>query len=324
MAQDSILWTTNGTGDGAAGGYTQAEAIRWQRTSWISSAGTATEGVKKNYLNELQVTASGGSASPVTIDTGAAFVYGFDYVNTAAGTLNIPTPAANTRIDRVVLQADWGSQVVRFRRVAGTEGAGTPALTHTAGTTWEIPLAAVSVTTGGNVTVTDEREYVHPNIEVQQNMLQDNAVGSAALANNAVDTLAIQDDAVTNAKIADDAVDDTKAGNRVPQFYRRQGGEASNWNKAGSTDYIPTAVRMQAGAIEWSGTAASIGFQNVTFPVAFSDDPLAWASVDTTGDTKDIILTLGKTSSILVIYWKDVNANTHTSLTFNWLAIGPE
>ena len=74
MAEDSILWTTDGTGDGASTGYTQTELIRWLRQSFLSD--TSDEGVLKNYLNELAVT---GVATPVAVNTGAAYVYGFPY-----------------------------------------------------------------------------------------------------------------------------------------------------------------------------------------------------------------------------------------------------
>jgi len=210
MAQWSLGWTTSGTGDGVSGGYTMAKFTEMLEAWWADDL--TDEGVFNNYQNELAVSASGGSASPVTIATGAALVKGFHYVNDAAGTKNIPTPAGSTRVDRIVLEADWSAQTVRFARVAGTEGAGAPSLTQTDNTTWQIPLAQVSITTGGVATVTDQRVYLHPNVEVEAAMIQADAVGSAAvgsaaiarshLANNSVSTVKIQASAVTAAKIA--------------------------------------------------------------------------------------------------------------------------
>ena len=117
MTEDSIMWTTDGTGDGASGGYTQTELIRWMRQSFL--ADNTDEGVLKNYLNELEVT---GVATPVAVNTGAAYVYGFPYWNTASVNVAIPTlmdaewlsryadqfyerlMAANQSPDRVVLE----------------------------------------------------------------------------------------------------------------------------------------------------------------------------------------------------------------------------
>lgn len=180
MAQYSIGWTTNGTGDGISGGYTQAKFTDWQEALLVSVA--ASKGVS-SFGSSLFVSASGGSASPVTIENGAAMVKGFFYRNDAAGTLNIPTPAAATRIDRIVLRADWGSQVVRFQRVAGNEGGGTPALTQTDETTWEIPIATVSITVGGVATVTDGRSFLTYNTKVSSGMIETDAVTTTKIPN---------------------------------------------------------------------------------------------------------------------------------------------
>jgi len=217
MAQWSLGWTTSGTGDGISGGYTQAKFTEWLEALWLGN--TADEGVCYGYGSALAVSASGGTASPVTIQTGAAMVKGFFYRNDAAGTKIIPTPAGSTRIDRIVLRADWGSQVVRFQRVAGTEGAGVPALTQTDETTWEIPLATVSITTGGVATVTDARVYLHPNLEVETAMIKNLNVTTTKLAADAVTSAKIADSAVGSAQIATDAVIPAKIPNRTRSFF---------------------------------------------------------------------------------------------------------
>jgi hypothetical protein len=162
----SLGWSTNGTGDGIASGYTQAKFTEMLE-AWFHHDDTE-DGIFPAMGSALAVSASGGTASPVTIQAGAAQVKGFFYRNDAAGTKNIPTPAGNTRIDQIVLRADWGSQTVRFERVAGAEGGGTPALTQTDNTTWEIPLATTSTTTGGVVTVADVRNYIQPELYKRQ------------------------------------------------------------------------------------------------------------------------------------------------------------
>jgi len=172
MAEDSILWTTSGTGDGDSNGYTQAELIRWLRQSFISDS--TDEGVLKGYLNELEVT---GIATPVSVNTGAAYVYGFPYWNTASVNVAIPTPSVSTRIDYIVLRASWSAQTVRITRIAGNEGGGAPSLTQSDGVTWDVPLATASITTGGVITVTDAREFLHPNIEIEAGMFNADVAG---------------------------------------------------------------------------------------------------------------------------------------------------
>ena len=184
MSQDSLFWTTNGTGDGASGGYTHTELKQWL---WQTFGGGNNQGPLTNYLNELEVTAAGGSASPVTIDTGAAYVRGIPYWNTSAGTKNISTPAVSTRIDRIVVKADWTAQTVRFDIHAGSEGGTAPPLTQTDEVIWEIPLAQVSITTGGEITVTDDREFLLPNLAVASHATEHIKGGDDPIVGNTLD-----------------------------------------------------------------------------------------------------------------------------------------
>lgn len=153
-------------------------------------------GVVADTDNELAVS---GTATPVAVASGVAVAYGIPYFNTASVNVAIATPASLTRVDYIVLRVDWAAQTVRITRVAGTEGAGTPALTQTAGTTWDIPLATVSITTGGVITVTDAREWLY--------VVGPETIVAGMLADDAVATANIQADAVTGTEIADYAID---------------------------------------------------------------------------------------------------------------------
>ncbi|MBX6770888.1 MAG: hypothetical protein IRY83_04130 [Chloroflexi bacterium] len=153
MSESSIFWNTGTSGDGA-NPYTQSQIFQWLRRTF--SANSPNAGIVSGYNQELQVTSGAGK---VTVGTGAAYVYGIPYENDAAVDVTIPTPVANTRIDRVVLRANWTAHTVRITRLAGTEGAGPPSLTQNPNNTYDIPLAQVSVTTGGVISVTDERVY---------------------------------------------------------------------------------------------------------------------------------------------------------------------
>lgn len=155
MAEKSWLWTTGTTNDGAST-YTQADASEVFK---IAAACNLFEGVAPNYLNGLKTT---GASSPVSMDTGGAMVDGKPYKNDAAATIAVPTPATLTRIDRLVLRADWANHLVRLTRIAGTEGGGAPAITQTPGTTYDIKLYQASITTGGVITLTDERVVASP------------------------------------------------------------------------------------------------------------------------------------------------------------------
>ena len=180
MAQLSFPWPgdsgAGGTGD--CGPYSANAFSDWLEKLFTSSS--VDESVIPNIGNELAVT---GSATPLSVNTGAAIVNGKHYNNSAAVSLAISTPVGATRVDRVILRADYAAQTVRLVLLAGAEGGSAPALTQTDGTTWEASLAQASITTGGVVTVTDERVFLHFNTDIETAMIEDSAVTAAKIAN---------------------------------------------------------------------------------------------------------------------------------------------
>jgi hypothetical protein len=177
MAEISLPWTDGGGGDD--GPYS---ADNW-KDMWemLFKTDEADEGVVKNFNNELAGTQP--LANTVRIDTGGACNKGGLYRNTASVDVTIPTPAASTRIDRVVLRKSWGAtQTIRITRVAGVEGAAAPALTQVDGTTWDIPLYQASITTGGTITLTDQREWLHFGTRIGTTNIDDDAVTEAKQA----------------------------------------------------------------------------------------------------------------------------------------------
>lgn len=311
MAERSQFWTTSTTGDGTTT-ISEAQTIEWFRdiTAPFASAGPHTsEGVYFGLLGELAVT---GAATPVSVAAGGATAEGYYYKSDAAVAVAIPTPAAATRIDRIVLRASHSTtRTVRVTRIAGVEAAGVPpALVQIAGTTWDIPLANVSITTLGVITVTDARTFCYFATKVKTSMLDDQAVTTAKLA----------DLGVTLAKLAADSVDDTKAGNRVPQTRRRQGGSATDWSVIGTTLQTVAMNRMTGGAIQWTGGATSASTKSVSFPEAFSNPPLVVVvsddpNVNVAADTIN--------ASGFVIEWQAISG-TEVSINFYWFAWGPE
>jgi len=170
MAQDSIFWTTDGTGDGDASGI--AEERRRTMDDFFNVIDNTTMGVLSGILNELSATVTdqpAGTSDDIVINTGAGMCYGFRYENDASVTLTPTKPAIGDTGGRVVLRADWTAQTVRLVLVENTDGtAAIPALTQTASTTWEIPLYSYVIETDGDIkdaagtagVVTDTRSFI--------------------------------------------------------------------------------------------------------------------------------------------------------------------
>lgn len=156
MTEDSWWWTTDGTGDGTNTGYTQAEVAQFYR--YLFTSDPTTQCVVPGVLNEL---APAGVASPVTIDTGYGICDGMAYKNDASLNVAVATPVVGTTGHRVVLEAKWGAtQEVRVALLSSADGTpDIPACTQTSGTEYEVSLATLTITTGGTITLTDDRGY---------------------------------------------------------------------------------------------------------------------------------------------------------------------
>jgi hypothetical protein len=360
MTEFSGLWTTGGAGDGAST-YTRAQLSDLFK---VLGACMDNEGVAPGYLNACAVSANGANSARVA--TGGALVDGIMYSNSANVDTNIPSAVGggNTRIDRLVLRADWTAQTVRVTRIAGTDAASpsAPAITSSAGTTYDLKLAQVLVDTSGTVTITDERVLARPGALSLANNTAYSGSNAAATAikpllainssdqvalfsagqgvkiiNNAQDTVLfnITDGGTVSlavglptAAYAADSVDDTVVGNRVPQFYRRQGGDATSWAVDGTTTYTPTSVRQQAGAytIGSVGSGSNVLVTGVTFPTAFSAAPIVLATAviasAASGDQVTVAVS-NVTATTFDMAIKNTGGSTET-VSINWLAIGPE
>lgn len=326
-----MFWTTGTTGDGAAAGYTEAQTTEFFGDMFTPSmtAGPHTaEGVVPRVLGELAVTASSGQAF---VASGRMIGEGYAYKNTSALTIALPTPAANTRIDRIVLRVQHGTtRTARVTRIAGTEGAAAPALTQVAGTTWDIPLAQISVTTAGVITVTDQRSFCHFATKVNQAMLDNSAVGANQIIDGAITSVKIADGTIQTMDLANDAVDDTKVGARVIQAVARQGGDATNWGVPGATAYTPGMIRMYVGStlVDVTG-GATYADKTVTFPGTFSAIPIVLVTNAQAGSNAGIIIPTvmsRSTTGMTLRLWRgDMLAFAQTyQIMIHWLAIGPE
>lgn len=159
MTERSRFWDGTTTGDATEAAYDAAtEFARVLRALMFGSEQTADKGGVVNGavgFGDLAATLPGGGICRIA--SGLAFVQGNWYESDANVDFSIPTPATSTRVDRIVLRKSWAGQTVRLTRIAGTEGAGVPAMTQTFGTTWDIPIVNASITTGAVITLTDTR-----------------------------------------------------------------------------------------------------------------------------------------------------------------------
>lgn len=214
MGELSRFWTTNGTGDGAAGGYTQAQFAEFVRQTLMTD--TATEGVLKGIGGELAVTSASGS---VNVATGSGLVYGLFYANDATVNISVTNTAASSRIDRIVLRANLSAttgdlpQTIRIKKSDGVAGTGVPpALVQSPTGIFEIPLATVTVSAGGGtITVADARTFVKT--PGTYGYLDDaNIIGTTQILSGAVTADKLASSAATEAKIATGAVTADKIG----------------------------------------------------------------------------------------------------------------
>lgn len=149
MAQDSIFWTTNSVGDGAST-YNQDDMFGFVKRSFG-------DGVISGYTNGLVVS---GALSPVAVNTGAAFVNGAPYLNTASVNLAVPTPVSGTTAHRVVLRWDDTANTVRLVLLSAADGVSTPPTLTVVGTIFEVLVADLTITTLGVIAVSNTQQYI--------------------------------------------------------------------------------------------------------------------------------------------------------------------
>lgn len=164
--ETSRFW--QGTTIGDAGAYSSDQFSDYMRGILSSDTNYPNRGVLKEVLNELKVIAKSPATTQIEVGTGKALVYGREYSNDGAIDFTISANASgNPRIDLVVLRADWIAQTIRLAVKEGTPAGSpaVPALTQSAGTLWEIPLAQIAVAAGfSSITtsnITDRREFAN-------------------------------------------------------------------------------------------------------------------------------------------------------------------
>lgn len=267
------------------------------------------------------------AGSTISVDTGAGLVDGIPYENTTSVAVALPVPTVGTTGHRIVLRANWANQTVRIFDLASADGvAAIPAAVQTPGTTYDITLATLTITTLSAIAITDARAYCHYTTRVSTTMLDDLAVTLAKLANSSIST----------AKLQLDSVDDTIVGQRVPALTRRQGNSATDWQVPGTANFTPGNVRIQTGTVSVTIAIGNYGAAaTITYPVAFSQAPLAFATaedanVGTPGVSAATASCAAKagaeTTQLLVQASRPVNQSTVATWTvfIHWWAVGAE
>lgn len=257
MTERSRLWTTNNTGDGPTIGYSTTD---WEKIfrHWFQGGDEANGGVLFGIGNLLACT---GSVTPIALNTGAAMVYGHYYENDASLNLAVTTPVVGLTGGRVVLRVNHAAQTVRAFTVRNTDGvAALPALTQSAGTTWEISLASFTITTGGAITLTDTRKYVKFSTKIYGDQL-DSAVADGVTLEISGSALRIKDGGVSTAKLADLAVNNAKLAANAVSASKIQDGEVSGVKLAANS---VSASKIQDGEVSNVKLAANaVGTSNI-------------------------------------------------------------
>lgn len=158
MTEISLMW--GGTVLGDAGPYTDDQFS--DMVQHLITYSRATDGVlrsaKTGFTGELEVSTPGGATARVP--TGAALVDGKLYTNSA----NVDFTVSGASVHWIIgLRKSWAAQTVRaFARGNYASAAlALASLVQTDGVTWEIPLATVLTTAGGDVSsITDARAVI--------------------------------------------------------------------------------------------------------------------------------------------------------------------
>lgn len=139
----------------------------------------------------------------------------------------------------------------------------------------------------------------------------------AAVVNGGIDSTNITDGSIVAGDIANDAVTDAKL--IFGKLRSRQGGSATDWYTAGTNtyDYSGTDIFMQVGSMEYDGS----GNDTVTFPTAFNQVPLVFATASTAVDS-NVFVRLATITATNFTYSLIDPDGTGNAERFSWLAIG--
>lgn len=99
----------------------------------------------------------------------------------------------------------------------------------------------------------------------------------------------------------------------------RKGGNATNWQVSGTTTYTPTAAYMYVGTRDVTVTTGT-GSQAITYPVAFTNRPVIFVSINHASDKVSVAWS-DDTTSGFTIRARNLDSGSGT-YPVNWMAIG--
>jgi len=287
MAEYSSFWGGTTTGD--AGPYTDDQFSDVFTKLFLSDR--STQGVLLNVGGELKITNPSGLN--FSVSTGAAVVDGKIYESTSTVGFVGSAPVSGYNYYRIVLRKDFAAQTVR-QAMTGPDVSAPISLVQNDGTTWEISLGTIRVSSTNFVTITDTRSFC-----------VFNTYATPAPAS------------ILGSMIAPDTITDSllqygKISNRQGRAYSE--GEDLNWANSGVTNYVPASAKIQIGSAEtnvWGGVS-------VTFPVPFSGTPI-------------FVFSSASSARIVAIAPDMASVETFNSVTglaagpiaVFWIAIGP-
>lgn len=108
----------------------------------------------------------------------------------------------------------------------------------------------------------------------------------------------------------------------------RQGGSSTDWNSGGTTNYTPSNPKIQVGVTPsitlsfLSGTLYG-GGTTITFPVAFTNKPIVFATMTSSGSAGANATSIQITSiTNTQMYLSMFGTGSGLILTASWMAIG--
>jgi hypothetical protein len=108
---------------------------------------------------------------------------------------------------------------------------------------------------------------------------------------------------------------------RTPGILYRRGGDRDDWATHGGQNWVPVAVFIQAGAVRWTGAAASSGQVTHTIPAAYYGEPIIFVQVRISTPTTAGVMTRVASSGLeVIINW--VSTANVTLIDFFWIAYG--
>ena len=312
MTELSIPWPGKTVGD--AGPYTSEQ---W-RELWEAGLEIPQDaGFLYPFFPIVSGTPTPISVAPANTDV-RAFAFGRYYETDETESLAVSTPAGSTRFDLIVLRQDWALQTTRYAVRQGVEGAGiAPDPVQLLGSTYEIPVSEIEVTTGGAITHRPRLQFVN----IGGLLRPENAVdliedwAGAAIVGALIHgqllwdfaltgTAGITMTAVTADRVGEIAVA-TGATINSTAHWNLAGGAAGHFDGHWDFDYV---LRILAGATvetEWA-----IGLRNVTVALDTTDG--IYFRVDSGAGAANIFGVVRKDGSETII---DLGVNGSSELT---------